>query len=237
MRSGMLVAIAAATGCGVGATTDDARDVFVERAWPALTACVGCHQAQPSVDFLAPGTPEEAYDTLFAFQPPVIDLGSPASSLLVTMGRHTGPALAPVNATAVLDWIDAERAARIEAPPPPLAIGPITLVLGTTNSVDLGPLGAPGAVVRFVPTALGESGLAINDLELVAGPAAIHVAHPLVVTNPAQHDPIPDPLDQLADVDTIVAAGTALALGDALLVGFRPTDPLSIHVRALEVLP
>lgn len=237
MRLGVFVAVATASGCGVGATTDDARDMFVDRAWPALGQCVGCHQAQPSVDFLAPGTPEEAYDTLFAFQPPVLDLGSPSASLLVTMGQHTGPALAPADATAVLDWIDAEHAARLAAPSPPIAIGPIALVLGTTNTIDLAPLGLPGAVVRFVPSALGQSGIAIADLELVAGAGAIHVAHPLVVSNPAQHEPVPDPLDQFADVDTIVAPGKTLALGDALFVGFSPTDPLAIHVRALEVLP
>jgi hypothetical protein len=235
MRLGILAVVAAIGGCAVDETPADARAVFVERAWPALAGCVGCHASQPGIEFLAPGTPD-AYDTLFTFQPPVIDLASPPSSLLVTMGQHTGPALAPNRATAVLDWLDAERAARVGPEAPAAAIGPAELVLGVLNTLDLGPAGAPGAALRFVPGSLGESGITMEHIELVTGPAAIHIAHPLFVTNPAQHDPIPDPLDRFAYVDEVVEPWTALELGAAVFVGFAPTDPLAVHVRTLEVM-
>src|SRR5262245_32817853 len=93
MRTGILAAaMLAVGGCALDETTTDAREVFVERAWPALGGCVPCHNGQPGIDFLAT-TPDVAYETLFTYQPPVLDLGSPASSLLVSMGKHTGPAL------------------------------------------------------------------------------------------------------------------------------------------------
>src|SRR5258706_14836424 len=86
-----------------------ARDTYMQHAWPALTYCVGCHGSQPAIAFLAPGTPEAAYDTGFMFQPPVIDLESPAASLMLTIGKHTGPALMPQDAATIHPWLDAER--------------------------------------------------------------------------------------------------------------------------------
>jgi hypothetical protein len=153
------------------------------------------------------------------------------------MGKHTGPALDSTQATAVLEWLDAERTSRLGAEPPAVAVGPTDLVLGVLNTIDLADAGAPGAALRFVPGSLGDSGITMDHIELVTGAAEIHIAHPLFVTNPAQHDPIPDPLDRFSYVDEVVGAWTTLELGAAVFVGFRPTDPLAVHVRALEVMP
>src|SRR5215470_12433776 len=101
-------------GCAIDPAGDPlpADQQFVMKAWPALSRCVGCHGTQPAIDFLAPGTAKEAYMTLFAFQPPIVDVESPASSLLLTMGKHTGPPLAADESEALLGWLEAERAAR-----------------------------------------------------------------------------------------------------------------------------
>jgi len=237
MRTGILAGVMLAIGgCALDETASDAREVFVDRAWPALSGCVGCHNGQPGIEFLAPGTPDLAYESLFTYQPPVIDLASPPSSLLVSMGKHTGPALQPYQSTALLEWLDAERSARLGPDAPPIVIGPTDLVLGVMNTIDLARAGAPGAALRFVPGSLGDSGITLEHIELVTGAAPIHLAHPLFVTNPPQHDPIPDSLDQFAYVDDVVDPWSTFELGAAVFVGFTPADPLAVHVRALEVM-
>src|SRR5687768_7986256 len=88
-----LVACALLSGCLGEAPFEPAaltaRERFTTQAWPALATCAGCHGTQPAIDFLAPGTADGAYTTLFEFQPPVIEIVAPAASLLVTMGKHT----------------------------------------------------------------------------------------------------------------------------------------------------
>ncbi|HEY5947168.1 MAG TPA: hypothetical protein VIV40_16810, partial [Kofleriaceae bacterium] len=91
---GLLVACALLSGCLDEAasvpTAMTARERWNTQAWPALTACASCHGSQPAIDFFAPGTVDGAYTTVFDFQPPVLDVSAPASSLLLTMGKHTG---------------------------------------------------------------------------------------------------------------------------------------------------
>src|SRR5262245_58268456 len=90
-----LLATCVLAGCDAAPPPETAQQLFTHRAWPALTVCTGCHAGQPTIDFLAPGTATGAYETMFAFQPPIVDVASPASSLVLTMGKHTGPALPP----------------------------------------------------------------------------------------------------------------------------------------------
>src|SRR3954465_10204703 len=115
VAAGMLVAGCMADPAQPQPTTLTAREPWDQQAWPALTTCAGCHGSQPAIDFLAPGTAEGAYATVFGFQPPVVNLDSPSSSLLLTMGKHTGPPLEANEAAALLDWLDRERDER--APP------------------------------------------------------------------------------------------------------------------------
>ena len=205
---------------------------FQTKAWSALGRCVGCHGSQPAIDFLAPGTPQEAYVTVFAFQPPVVDVASPASSLLVTMGKHTGPALLPSEADAVLAWIEAERKVRIPDNGHSVTIGPVALALGTLNTVDLG----LGATLRFVPAAAPAGGLSLTGLELAAGARGLHVVHPLFTSTPAIGDPRIDTIDTFGDVDLALGANSTTPLGGgaALFAGFAPADPIALHFRTLE---
>lgn len=205
---------------------------FETKAWPALGRCVGCHGSQPAIDFLAPGTAQGAYATVFAFQPPIVDVESPASSLLVTMGKHTGPPLLPSEADAVLAWLEAEREGRIPDNGHPVTIGPVTLALGTLNTIDLG----LGATLRFVPAAAPAGGLSLTQLALVAGPGGLHAAHPLFTSKPALGAPRIDTADTFGDLDLDLAANAIELLGGgtALFTTFAPTDPLTLHFRTLE---
>jgi hypothetical protein len=233
LAAALISAACGGIGCGASdpAPAVSAPQLFATRAWPALGRCAGCHASQPAIDFLAPGTPTEAYATLFAFQPPIVDVASPASSLVLTMGQHTGPALLPSEAAAVLAWLEAERAERVPDPGTPVTFGPVDLALNAVNVVDLG----RGATLQFVPSPSTE-GVALRGIELTAGAAALHVVHPLFASQPSLGPPRIDTTDAFGDVDLDLAAGTGVALGGgaAVFPGFDPGDPITIHFRTLE---
>jgi hypothetical protein len=226
-------ACALVSGCG----TDDlqapesAQQRFTSQAWPALATCAGCHATRPAIDFLAPGTVAGAYATVFAFQPPLVDLASPESSLLLTMGKHTGPALSPAESAAVLAWLEAERTERMPASAQAITFGPLSVSLGAVTVVDLG----HGAVLRFVPSAAAD-GLAVRRVELAAGTTGLHVVHPLFATHPPLVPPRIDASDAFGDVDLVLAAGQGVSLGggSAAFPDFDPADPITIHFRTLE---
>src|SRR5262249_57658222 len=175
------VAIAGSAGCvvSVSPTSDSlsARDTYTQRAWPALGVCVGCHGSQPAIDFLAPATPDGAYATIFGFQPPVIDLDSPAASLVLTMGKHTGPALTAPAAAAILEWIQRERDERARPTATPFIAGPVQPQLGATTTVDLG----HGATLTFAASAF-DGKLELDRIQIATTQAALHVVHPLFVS-------------------------------------------------------
>jgi hypothetical protein len=235
MRSPMLAALALVGGCVDSLPPPsplDAHDRFTQAAWPVLGACVGCHGAQPAIDFLAPATADGAYATVMAFQPPVVNLESPAASLLLTMGKHTGPPLDPTAAPTVLDWIQQEQKERMPTTGESPHVGPVALTVGTKMSLDL----PGGGKLAFVPGA-ADGGLELAELAITAGAQGLHVTHPLFVDEPMRLPAVIDQIDRFADVDSILAANDVLALGggDALFLDFDPSTPLAIHFRTLEV--
>jgi len=205
-----------------------ARDTWTQKAWPALATCNGCHGSQPAITWLSPGTVDGAYATVFAFQPPVVSLDTPESSLILTMGKHTGPALQPEQATAVLAWLQKERDERVAPAGEPIVVGPITATLDTMNAVDLG----HGATMHFKADAF-DGHLDFSSID-IAATAAIHVTHPLFVSRPHAADPIVDLADRYDDVDADVKAGETLHLTAGAFLDFSATDPFTIHFKALE---
>ena len=220
------------SGCFDEATSTpqqlSARDRFMQQAWPALSACQGCHGSQPAIDFLAPGTADGAYTTLFEFQPPVIDVSAPASSLLLTMGKHTGPALDGSSAHVVLQWLEAERDERVARR---RHLGQRRTVPAAARHADHARATAVGGATLTLTAEAGEAGLYVSRLTVKAG-AALHVVHPLFVSRPPK--PILDELDRFADLDLSLAAGEAVELGPAAFVSFDPNDYLTIHFKTLE---
>lgn len=210
-----------------------ARDTFVQRAWPMLSSCVGCHATQPSIDFLAPGQADTAYKTLFDFQPPVIDVGAPSASLLVTMGKHTGPALGTDASNAIIEWLTAEREERFGSAGADgeaafeLRVGPFMPTHGTPVQLDTGINGATLTLVTE-PT---EAGLYFKRITLAA-PNGIKLRHPLFVSRPAH--PIVDEIDRFSEVDVKLAPSTTLELGPAWFLSFTANEYLSIHFQTLE---
>jgi len=233
-RRTIVAACAVLLGCDVGSPPPSqvpARELFEARAWPALARCAGCHASQPTIDFLAPGTLEGAYATVFGYQPPVVDVESPASSLVLAMGKHTGPALLPAEAAGVLAWLEAERDERLEDPGDPIVIGPLALQLGAPNVIQL-PI--DGASLQFVPTDAGGA-LSLQDVVLRAGPRGLRAVHP-VVSSITAGDPVLDRSDRYRGLDLELDPDAADRLGGgaALFPDFLPTDPITIHFRTLE---
>jgi hypothetical protein len=232
-RAAAAAACALVIGCDAAVPPGNApaQGLFAARAWPALTRCAGCHATQPAIDFLAPGTVTGAYETLFAFQPPIVDVASPASSLVLTMGKHTGPALLPDESDAVLAWLEAEHTERAPDGIAAVGVGPVRLALDTVNVVDLG----HGATLRFTPSAAAE-GLALRGLTLAAGAGRLHVVHPLFGSRPPIGPARIDAADTFGDVELELAAGATELLGggSAAFPDFDPGDPILIHFRTLE---
>lgn len=236
-RLAAIAACASLVGCDVGNPTPDpvvspaelARAKFEHEGWAALDRCLQCHKATPSIAFLAPGTVGEAYTSLLDFQPPVLDLGSPSSSLLLTMGQHRGPALTPQESAALLGWIQAERTARIPDAEQPAMVGPIQPALNAMVTADLG---LPGAQIRVMATPF--AGLYLSRIDLVAGAGGLHVVHPLFVSKPAGGDIVLDDLDRYRDLDLDLDPGETVELGASAFLPFAATDPLTIYFRTLE---
>ena len=221
--------VASLAGCAGEVSSDNlsARDAWNERAWPALSRCVGCHGSQPAIDFLAPSTSEGAYATVFAYQPPVIDVAAPASSLVLTMGKHTGPALDVQEAAQLSAWLDSEREERVPDVGARVRVGPFKPTPGAPLTLDL-PVG--GATMTIVVDA-SEIGLYISRLALQS-PTALHVVHPLFVSRPPA--PVLDEVDRFDGVDVQLAANEVVELGPVWFLAFDPNDYVSVYFETLE---
>lgn len=231
----VVVASAAFAGC-VGADPSSstqpelsAKDTYTQKAWPALGHCLGCHGAQPGIAWMAPGDPEGAYQTIFTFQPPIVSMDSPESSLMLTMGKHTGPALLPADAPPILEWLQKEADERAAAPAAPIVFGPQTASLTGTSSIDIG----HGAKLQVTADAF-EGHLDFSSIAIVTTSAKLHVTHPLFVSRPVKADAIIDSVDHYQDVDDDIPANTTYPLTAATFLDFAATDPFTIHFIALE---
>lgn len=231
MRAAILVVLVGCVETEASLPAQTAHDMFVNAAWPALGGCVGCHGAQPTIDFLAPGTADGAYNSLIAFQPAIVDLASPSASLLVTMGKHTGPALDPTAAEQLLGWLAQEQKERAAPPAMSVEVGPVTVALGSRTALDL----PAGGKLVFVGAQLA-GGLDLSQLAITAGSRGLHVVHPLFVSHPDKLPAVIDANDRFADVDVHLGAGEQLALGggETTLVDFDPATPISINFLTLE---
>ena len=247
--------ISSGSGGANGGTPEEqaAKQTFINEALPVLTTnCAGCHNgAQAGIGFLASMDGDLGIrDTLLAFDPNVVNLDAPQSSRLLTKGTHNGPALLADQASALLDWVNAEKA----AVPMDGSGGGVVLVTAQftpqictggdpgsatcpINTVDLGAIGATGATITFTAQAVS-SGLYLNRLTVNGGPGGVYLEHPLFTSYAADGTPTVDSIDRFFSVKLdIMAAGTELlAGGQAGFVGFGagPSDKLSISFKALS---
>ncbi len=157
----------------------------------------------------------------------MIDLDVPASSLLLTMGKHTGPAMDPASATAVLEWLESERDERVMEAGGAAHVGPFMPMHGTPQVLDLGVGGATLTIV----TEASETGLYAKRITLASG-SGIQLSHPLFVSRPK--DPVLDEIDRFADLDVTLGAGKTVELGPTWFFTFDPADYVVVHFATLE---
>ena len=249
-------------GGGGGSGDDDsitpeekaAQDAFINKAAPALRSatCVSCHATMVPT-FLAGADDLEMRATLLAYDPPVINLDAPSSSRLLNKGMHSGPALNAAPLGDILEWIRTEKDAQPDPGPDeiPLDTEPFTVQLCRSgvpstppdppnpdcplNTVSLQALGVD-AKIEFAAPVVGSS-LYLNRLTLTGGAAGVYVEHPLFVSHPAGDvEPVADLLDRynVTKLNLMAAESSQIEGGTASFADFVPTDPISIHFKAVK---
>jgi len=220
-------------GSALGDAGNPARAEFDSQVKPILDgACSVCHDrdgaAGPS--FLKP----VAYDTLHVT--PGMVTPNPGDSLLVTKGKHEGPAFTPAQAPIVLAWLTVEA----KLLPPPNAQTYTTMPMlpkAGANKIDLGALGSDfvGTSITF-DSQLLQSTLELSNITVhTDGAHGVRIVHPLfiVVSNGVK---VPDPVDSFAGLDLSVAQGNATTLGPGTLFldGVGALDQIEIGFQTLS---
>ncbi|HEY0193794.1 MAG TPA: hypothetical protein VGC42_21910 [Kofleriaceae bacterium] len=254
----------AAVGCtglisgGSDGKTDEqnmATASWAEDAYPALkAACYGCHNgSRVGVGFLVGADADSVKKTLLAYTPAVINFDAPGSSRILSKGLHDGPALTASQASAILQWLQAEKTAQDHDPDHPMAVykvaafSPMICTAGVsgdptcpTNHISLstidgiGPMLA-GVEMSFTAQALSDS-LYVTNLTLNGGTSGVYLEHPLFVSRPTGKDPIPDQIDRLFDVKENLAGGKTDVLdgGTHSFNGFDPAGMVEIHFKVVS---
>jgi hypothetical protein len=102
------------------------------------------------------------------------------------------------------------------------------------NVLPMDELGASGARMGFVATALG-SGLFVDDLTFTAGIEGLHIEHPQLLRWPAGAR-TPVVLDPFPGLVIDLPSGSSEPLDPASVVGFVSTDQLSFRFDAVGPL-
>lgn len=224
------------TGCSLyfddSSSTAPPSPSKAEREWeqnalPILREqCAACHEESGPTGFLAGDAPEEIRATVLAYRPAIIDLGSPASSRLLTKGLHSGPTFTAQEVALLLEWIEAERDEAGVQPQPRASVGPFSPEMCSSgapgdstcpfNELDASSLGLPAGRIQLVATPAG-SQLVLSRMLLVASSVPIPLHHPVFVAHPVDGPPVRDPDDQLAGV--VLAAPGPIGTGVVTLRG------------------
>jgi hypothetical protein len=227
-----------------------ALNAWLTGAEPAFhtNTCDTCHEGQMlaagAPAYLMGDTDTDKRDAAIATVPPVIDLGSPASSRVLVKQVHEGPALDAAGASAILIWIQYEHEARPIMNPPTTT--PYTMMDCTSgsagsstcpiNSIDLTAAGAAGAIT-FTEMPL-EDDTYMAALTITAGAGGLHVVHPQFATVTAGSGsgsaaPVFDPQDRYFNIDMEIDPSGTLLLGTTTFAGFDHTDPLLVQFDTL----
>ena len=262
LSAGAILMIAA-VGCtglisgGSDGKTDQQRDAetrWEQDAYPVLqNNCLTCHNgSRVGVGFLVGADATAVKTTLLAYTPAVVNFDAPGSSRILSKGLHDGPALTASQASALLQWLQAEKDASEHDPAHPMAVykvaafTPMICTAGVpdsatcpTNHISLSTVDGIGpslAGVEISFNAQALSSLYVTNLKLNGGTSGVYLEHPLFVSLPAGVDPFPDQLDRLFDVKADVAASMSSVLdgGTHSFSGFAPTDKLEIHFKIVS---
>lgn len=257
----VMVAVVGCTGLidgGSDGMTKQEREAlakFETEALPVLqSACVGCHGDDlKNVGFMKGADAAEIRATIKAYDPPVVNTEQPEVSRILTKGQHDGPLLTSQQATALLEWVQAEQESAKHDPANPvvvIATAPAVVQICTaglpgdatcpTNHISVDGLGSPkvsipGAEITFTAQAL-TSGLYITNLQFAGGSAGAYIEHPLFVSQSASGDTVPDSIDRFFDIKLNQAANMSgqISGGTAQFVGFKAEDKLYVSFKDIK---
>jgi cytochrome c553 len=211
-------------GAGGGVTPSDAGvsgeagpgSVAGRAAFEALYSTLGstcggaCHAMGAGGAPLWLGPPDP-YISAVSF--PGIVAANPLTSIVLTKGRHEGPALADPLLTQVTQWltIESNNLPVVTLPQTP----PFTVTMGA-NDIDCSAGGVAGTHITFTAAVSGNV-ITLSDLDIVA-PAAtgVHIVYPIFAILPTMGAEIDDP--SFSNEDQTVAAGQTAPLGPGLLI-------------------
>jgi hypothetical protein len=221
------------TDAGTGAPAEagpgsvQGRAVF-ETILPDLSSTCGgaCHAQGAGGAPLWLGPPDP-YISAVSF--PGIVVANPGASIVITKGRHEGPALQDPLLTQVTQWLTVEAAALpvVTLPQTP----PFAVTMGA-NNIDCSAAGVAGTHITFDAAVTGND-ITLSNLNLVA-PAAtgVHIVYPIFAVLPQGAPEIDD--QSFSNEDQTVGAGETAPLGPGLLIltdwsAGRMQGPVDLH--------
>jgi mono/diheme cytochrome c family protein len=241
---------------GLSSQQRNARTKWQNEAFPVMRDnCASCHNgSRANIGFLIGAETFEIRDHLMAYDPAVINLEAASSSRILTKGQHDGPLLQAEQASALLQWLNAERDATNHDPDHPIPVlatkkYAVQLCQATAadptlpcpvNHIplsDVADVGAsvPGAEITFIANGL-TSGLYLHDINVTGGTAGVYMEHMLWVSTPAAMPPLPDQIDRYFATKLNVKANATVPLGGGTeqFGGFAATDMIEIHFKVLS---
>lgn len=194
-----------------GSGSSQGRQLF-EALFPTLAATCGggCHQAGLGGAPLWLGPPDP-YQSAVKY--PGIVVTDPGASIIVTKGRHEGPALVDPLLTQVTQWLTVEAAALPVTMLPSSA--PFAVMAGS-NDIDCSAAGVPGMHITFGAVATGNLLTLSNVTVVTPSTSGVHITYPIFAILPQGGVEIDD--SSLSAVDQTVGAGTSAPLGPGTLI-------------------
>jgi cytochrome c553 len=194
---------------GVGSS--QGRQLF-EAILPDLSSTCGgaCHAQGAGGAPLWLGPPDP-YTSAVKF--PGIVVTDPAASIVVTKGRHEGPALQDPLLSQVIQWLTAEAAA---LPVVTLPQTPLFTVATGANDIDCSKAGIAGLHITF-DAAIDGTIITLSNLDVVTPTTTgAQVVYPIFAILPSMGAEIDD--QSFSNEDQTVAAGQTAPLGPGLLI-------------------
>lgn len=197
----------------------DPKAIFTKRVQPEISKSCSCHYTK-QMDILPfldnPNEPDKDYAKITGYSSGKFLTAVPEQSLLLTKGKHQGPAFNDVQFLAVRGWLDVEATTRglgkgsPTTPSVPIRDGEYFLAIDKFTKDPL-------SKITFSMKAGSSNAFVVSNLQITAGPATgIKVKHPRFVFLTAAGT-TPDPSDALQTVDLTVMQSQTSTLGAGTL--------------------
>lgn len=197
----------------------DPKAIFTKRVQPEISKSCSCHYSKQMdiLPFLAsPMEPDKDYTAITGYTSGKFLTAVPEQSLLLTKGKHQGPAFNDVQFLAVRGWLDVEATTRglgkgsPTTPSVPIRDGDYFLAIDKFTKDPL-------SKITFSMKAGSSNAFVVSNLQITAGPATgIKLKHPRFVFLTAAGT-TPDPSDALQTVDITVMQNQTATLGAGTL--------------------